>query len=208
MMEAAESGGHSHRLLAIPTKERLVRVLGKLLDESEFLSPFGIRSLSAVYGQHPFTLHVDGVQRTVKYDPGESGTGVFGGNSNWRGPIWFPVNYLLIEALERYHHFYGDNFSVECPTGSGQFMTLRQVAREINRRLCGLFIPNAEGHAPWQGDRDIFSRDPHWRDLMLFNEYFHADTGRGCGAEHQTGWTALIARCMQDLLSAKINADL
>jgi hypothetical protein len=208
MMEAAESGGHSHRLLAIPTKERLVRVLGKLLDENEFLSPFGIRSLSAVYGQHPFTLHVDGVQRTVKYDPGESGTGVFGGNSNWRGPIWFPVNYLLIEALERYHHFYGDNFSVECPTGSGQFMTLRQVAREINRRLCGLFIPNAQGHAPWQGDRAIFSRDPHWRDLMLFNEYFHADTGRGCGAEHQTGWTALIARCMQDLLSAKVNADL
>ena len=203
MLDAGGSGGHHHRLLAIPTKERLLRVLQRALDEREFLSPFGIRSLSAIYGEQPYTLHVDGIERAVTYDPGESTTGLFGGNSNWRGPIWFPVNYLLIESLERYYHFYGDDFKVECPTGSGTYMTLRQVAREINRRLCKLFLPDANGRAPWQGDQSIFCQDPHWRDLKFFNEYFHADTGRGCGAEHQTGWTALIARCMQDQLAAE-----
>jgi hypothetical protein len=207
MMEPSGAAGHQHRLLAIPTKERLARVLRRVLNEREFLSPFGIRSLSAEYAEHPYTLHVDGSEWTVKYDPCESTTGLFGGNSNWRGPVWLPVNYLLMEALERYHHFYGEDFTVECPAGSGVYMTLRQVAREINRRLCGLFLPGADGSAPWQGERRIFVEDPHWRGMKFFNEYFHADTGRGCGAEHQTGWTALIARCMQDRVQTDLGGE-
>jgi len=199
MMQTGGAGSHQHRLLAIPTKERLERVLRRLLDEAAFLSPYGIRSLSVEHRDHPYVLHVDGEERRVDYEPGESQTGLFGGNSNWRGPVWFPVNYLLMESLERYHHFYGDDFKVECPVGTGTFLTLREVAREINRRLCSLFLPDASGHAPWQGDAKIFSEDPHWRGLTWFNEYFHADTGRGCGASHQTGWTALIARCLRDL---------
>jgi hypothetical protein len=194
-----------HRLLAIPSKERLVRVLLRLLDEREFLSPFGIRSLSAAYREHPYVLQIDGSQRTVRYDPGESTTNLFGGNSNWRGPVWMPINYLLIEALERYHHFYGEEFKVECPVGSGTFLTLRQVARELNRRLCMLFVPDANGRAPWQGNTRIFSEDPHWRGLNWFHEYFHGDTGRGCGASHQTGWTALIARCLEDYLTDSVS---
>jgi hypothetical protein len=178
-----------------------------VLDEKEFLSPFGIRSLSAEYGEHPYTLHVDGTVRTVRYDPGESTTDLFGGNSNWRGPVWMPMNYLLMEALERYHHFYGDGFKVECPAGSGHYMTLRQVAQEINRRLCTLFLPREDGGAPWQGDDRIFTEDPHWRGLKYFNEYFHAETGRGCGASHQTGWTALIARCMRDRVTGEFSED-
>jgi hypothetical protein len=206
MMEASGSEEYGHRLLAIPSKERLQRVLKRMLDEREFLSPHGIRSLSKEYETKPFVLKIDGDTRTVNYDPGESTTHLFGGNSNWRGPVWFPVNYLLIESLERYYHFYGDDFKVECPVGSGVFMTLREVSREINRRLCSLFLPDAEGYAPWMGDRRVFADNPHWRDLYCFNEYFHADTGRGCGADHQTGWTALIARCMQDLCSSKFIA--
>ena len=174
----------------------------RLLDEKEFLSPFGIRALSAVYRDKPYTLRIDGETRVVSYDPAESTSNVFGGNSNWRGPVWLPVNYLLLEALERYHHFYGDEFRVECPVGSGKMLTLRQVAQEINRRLCTLFLPDAEGRAPWQGGREIW-KDPHWKGMRCFNEYFDAETGRGCGAEHQTGWTALIARCMQDLLERR-----
>ena len=176
-----------------------------MLDEKEFLSPFGIRSVSAVYGENPFRLELDGEDHSVTYNPGESTTGLFGGNSNWRGPIWMPINYLIIEALERYCHFYGDDFQVECPTGSGKWMNLRGVARELNRRLCSLFIPDSSGWAPWQGDDQIYSTDPNWRGLLHFNEYFHADTGRGCGASHQTGWTALIARCLRDQLA---NEDL
>jgi len=190
---------HSHRLLAIPTKARLRRVLQRLLDENEFLSPYGIRSLSAAHREHPYVLQMDGEERRVQYEPGESQTALFGGNSNWRGPVWFPMNYLLAEALERYHHFYGDDFKIECPVGSGIFLTLREVAREINRRLCGIFLPDEEGRAAWQGEMKIFSEDPNWRGLTWFHEYFHADTGRGCGAAHQTGWTALIARCLRDL---------
>jgi Glycosyl hydrolase family 63 C-terminal domain len=199
IMETRQDGDHSHRLLAIPTRARLQRVLTRMLDEDEFLSPFGIRSVSAVYGEHPYHLELDGEEHRINYDPGESTTGLFGGNSNWRGPIWMPINYLIIEALERYCHFYGDDFKVECPTGSGNCMNLREVAREINRRLCSLFIPDSSGWAPWQGEDRIYSTDPHWRGLLHFNEYFHADTGRGCGASHQTGWTALIARCLKDL---------
>ncbi len=198
MMEARDDGTQSHRLLAIPTRTRLLRVLSSLLDEREFLSPFGIRSLSAVYGENPYYLKLDGQEYSVSYDPGESTTGIFGGNSNWRGPVWLPINYLLIESLECYHHFYGEDFKVECPTGSGKCLTLGEVAQEINRRLCRLFLPDSTGWAPWQGDDKIYSTDPHWRGLIHFNEYFHADTGRGCGASHQTGWTALIARCLRD----------
>jgi len=207
LMEVRTIGGHVHRLLAVPTRARLLRVLSRLLDESEFLSPFGIRSLSAVYGEHPYTLCVDGVECGISYDPGESTTGIFGGNSNWRGPIWLPLNYLLIEALERYYHFYGDELTVECPTGSGKSMTLREVSREINRRLCTLFLPDSTGRAPWQGEDRIYASDPHWHGLTHFNEYFHAETGRGCGASHQTGWTALIARCLQDHVGMDPTAD-
>ena len=202
MLDACGTGEHQRRLLAIPSKERLTRVMRRLLDEKEFLSPFGIRALSAVYRDKPYTLRIDGETRVVSYDPAESTSNVFGGNSNWRGPVWLPVNYLLLEALERYHHFYGDEFRVECPVGSGKMLTLRQVAQEINRRLCTLFLPDAEGRAPWQGGREIW-KDPHWKGMRCFNEYFDAETGRGCGAEHQTGWTALIARCMQDLLERR-----
>jgi hypothetical protein len=201
MMETRGEGGDTYRQLAIPTRARLLRVLSRLLDEKEFLSPYGIRSLSAIYGEHPYYATIDGNSYGISYDPGESTTGIFGGNSNWRGPIWFPLNYLLVEALERYHHFYGDDLKVECPTGSGNWMTLFQVAREINRRLCALFLPDSRGWAPWQGDYSIYATDPHWRGLVNFNEYFHADTGRGCGASHQTGWTALIARCLKDRFS-------
>jgi hypothetical protein len=198
LMETRANGRDTYRLLAIPTRSRLVRVLSRVLDEKEFLSPYGIRSLSAVYGDHPYNTTIEGETYWINYEPGESTTGIFGGNSNWRGPIWFPINYLLIEALERYHLFYGDDLKVECPTGSGNFMTLFEVSREINRRLCALFLPDSRGWAPWQGDDSIWSADPHWHGLVQFNEYFHADTGRGCGASHQTGWTALIARCLKD----------
>jgi hypothetical protein len=188
----------SHRLLAIPSRERLERVLHKVLDENEFLSPYGLRSLSKVHWQHPFVLQMEGQEWQVRYEPAESQTGMFGGNSNWRGPIWFPVNYLFLEALERYDHFYGESFKVECPTGSGRWMTLKEVATELNRRLASLFLPGPDGRAPWQGDTDLFTRDPNWKDLTWFHEYFDSETGRGCGANHQTGWTALVARCLAD----------
>jgi hypothetical protein len=204
LMPMVTGNSGKHRLLAIPSQERLVRVLKHLLDEQEFLSPFGVRSLSAAYREHPYVLHIDGEQRAVHYDPGESTTSLFGGNSNWRGPVWIQMNYLLIEALERYHHFYGEDFRVECPVGSGIFLTLRQVSAELNRRLCMLFIPDEKGRAPWQGDARIFSEDPHWRGLTWFHEFFHGDTGRGCGASHQTGWTALIARCLEDYVTSSI----
>jgi hypothetical protein len=206
MMESGGDGDHQHRLLAIPSKDRLTRVLKRLLDEREFLSPHGIRSLSKEYEANPYVLEIDGQRRTVPYDPGESTTGLFGGNSNWRGPVWFPVNYLLTEALERYHHFYGDDFKVECPVGSGTYLTLREVSRELNRRLCSLFLPDDQGHAPWMGDNRMYSEDPNWKGIYCFNEYFHGDTGRGCGADHQTGWTALVARCMQDLAASRFTA--
>ena len=168
-----------------------------MLDENEFLSPFGVRSLSRVHAEHPFALRVGDDAHTVRYSPGESETYVFGGNSNWRGPVWFPINYLLIEALERYHHFYGDALRVECPTGSGQMLTLGEVAHELATRLTRLFLPDANGFRPCHGADPRYARNPAWRDLVLFHEYFHGDTGRGLGASHQTGWTALITRCVE-----------
>jgi len=195
-MEPDARKGHAHRLLAIPSRNRLERVLRYLLDPEEFLSPYGVRSLSRIHRDRPFILQVDGEERRVNYEPGESTEPLFGGNSNWRGPIWFPTNYLLIEALERYHHFYGDSIRVECPVGSGVMMNLQQVAGEISRRLSSIFVPDATGRSAWQGDMRVFAENPHWRDLVWFYEYFHADNGRGCGASHQTGWTALIVRLL------------
>jgi hypothetical protein len=192
------SSDHGHRLLAIPSRERLERTLRYMLDENEFLSPHGIRSLSQVHREHPFVLAVDGQEYGVHYTPAESDTTLFGGNSNWRGPVWFPVNYLLIEALERYHHFYGDSLRVECPTGSGRMMNLGEVAQELSRRLAGLFVPDADGNRPCHGRDARFSLDPHWRDLVTFGEYFCGDSGRGIGARYQ-GWTTLAIRCFEDV---------
>jgi hypothetical protein len=198
-----ENGARSagRRLLAIPSRERLECVLRYLLDESEFLSPHGIRALSRYHLDHPFVLQADGQEHRVDYTPGESTTGLFGGNSNWRGPIWFPINYLVIEALERYHHFYGDVIRVECPVGSGKWMNLFEASQELRRRLASLFLPDVVGRRVCHGDCQRYATDPYWRDLPLFHEYFHGDTGRGLGASHQTGWTALVATILRDLHS-------
>ncbi len=197
--QAAAAKGR--RLLAIPSRERLERVLRRMLDPNEFLSSYGIRSISKFHQDHPYVLELDGQQHRVDYEPGESRTGLFGGNSNWRGPIWFPINYLLVEALERYHHFYGDTLLVEFPTGSGKRMNLKQVASELGSRLISLFLPDAQGRRPCHGDDERFAVDPHWRDLLWFHEYFHGETGRGLGASHQTGWTALVVRLLETNLS-------
>ena len=198
LIGSAETECRGARLLAAPTRERLRRVLGYMLDENEFLSPYGLRSVSRYHREHPFVLRCDGQVHEVAYEPGESRAALFGGNSNWRGPVWMPINYLLVESLERYHHFYGDSLKVECPTGSGRMMNLKEVAAEITARLCRLFIPDAGGRAPWQGNMKMFSDDPLWNPYVLFNEYFHGDTGQGLGASHQTGWTALIVRLLED----------
>jgi hypothetical protein len=193
----AGGGGHGHRLLAIPSRDRLERVLRRMLDEDEFLAPYGIRSMSKSHSaDHPYVLRLGGEEFRVQYTPGESDTGLFGGNSNWRGPIWMPVNYLLIEALERYHHFYGNTLKVECPVGSGTMMNLRQVAREIGARLSRIFLLDGDGRRPFWGDGPQW-KDSHFREHVLFHEYFDPDTGRGCGASHQTGWTAMIARLLE-----------
>jgi len=193
------AGVHGRRLLAIPSRPRLERLLRYLLDENEFLSPHGIRSLSRFHRDHPYVFRVNGQEHRVAYDPAESTSRQFGGNSNWRGPVWFPLNYLIIEALERYHHFYGDSLRVEFPTGSGRLLNLSQVACELARRLVGLFLPDAQGRRPCHGAERRYAEDPHWRDLLLFHEYFDGDTGRGCGASHQTGWTALVTRWLADV---------
>jgi hypothetical protein len=197
---------NSRRLLAIPSRERLVRVLRYLFDESEFLSPYGIRALSRYHLEHPYVLQLDGQNRRVAYVPGDSDSGLFGGNSNWRGPVWFPVNFLLIESLERYHHFYGDKLKVEFPTGSGRQLTLNEIARELATRLTKLFLPDASGKRPCHAADPRYANDPHWRDLILFHEYFHGDTGRGLGASHQTGWTALITNLLHDLARFRTDA--
>jgi hypothetical protein len=197
-MEADCPHACGRRLLAIPSRERLQRVLRYLLDENEFLSPFGIRSLSRIHRAHPYVCSAGGAEQRVDYEPGESSSDLFGGNSNWRGPIWFPLNYLLVEALERYHHFYGETLRVECPTGSGRLLNLQQVARELANRLVRIFRPDEQGRRTCFGDDLRFAHDPHWRELVLFHEYFHGDTGKGLGASHQTGWTALVARLLED----------
>ena len=196
MSDGDEEMHGGHRLLAIPSRDRLERVLRYMLDENEFLSPYGIRAVSKVHEKNPYVFHVNGDEHRVQYDPAEGTSGLFGGNSNWRGPIWMPINYLLVEALERYHHFYGDSLKVEWPTGSGRLMNLQQVADELARRLSAIFLPGADGHRPVHDHDARYATDPYWKDLVLFYEYFHGDTGRGVGATHQTGWTALVTRLL------------
>ena len=198
-MERTHTEGGELRLLAIPRKDRLLRVLARMLDEKEFLSPHGIRSLSRAHRDETFCFMHDGGHVCIAYEAGESTDGMWGGNSNWRGPIWFPLNYLIIESLERYHRFYGDSVQVEFPTGSGNLLTLDKVAAELARRMSHLFLPDTDGRRPCHGDdsaAEKLAADPHWRELVWFHEYFDGDTGRGLGASHQTGWTALITRCM------------
>ncbi|MDX1614159.1 MAG: hypothetical protein R3300_07595, partial [Candidatus Promineifilaceae bacterium] len=187
-------GEGQRRLAAIATRERLARVLRYMLDEDEFLSPYGVRSLSKYHAAHPYQMEVGGQRFSVRYEPAESRSGLFGGNSNWRGPVWFPINFLLIEALQRFHHYYGDNFTVEMPTGSGKRVTLNEVATDLSRRLIALFLRDQDGRRPVFGDAVRFQEDPHWQDGILFYEYFHGDEGAGLGASHQTGWTALLAK--------------
>jgi hypothetical protein len=191
--DAGFVGYNGRRLLSILNESQLRRVLGYLLDEKEFLGPYGIRSLSRYHLDHPFKFWVDHQEFTVQYLPAESNTGMFGGNSNWRGPVWMPVNTLIIRALLNLYAFYGDDFTVECPTGSGRQMNLFQVAEEITRRLAATFTRNSHGQRPVYGGTKKFQDDPYWRDLILFYEYFHGDNGAGLGASHQTGWTGLIA---------------
>jgi hypothetical protein len=198
-------GRGGRRLFALFGEDRLRRVLARMLDENEFLGPHGIRALSRYHADHPYTFGVDGHEYRVSYLPAESDTGMFGGNSNWRGPVWFPVNALLIRALLNLYAFYGDEFTVECPTGSGRQLTLYQVAEEISARLTRIFLPDADGRRPVHGGQEKFQRDPHWRDLLLFHEYFHGDNGAGIGASHQTGWTGLAA--LTATLFHAINAE-
>ena len=192
----ASRASAGRRLASILDETKLRRVLAKMLDENEFLSPFGIRSLSRYHADHPYVIHAGGQEYRVSYLPAESDTGMFGGNSNWRGPIWMPVNALIIRALLQYYSYYGDDFTVECPTGSGRQMNLYQVAEEIARRLANIFLKDKDGRRPVYGGTQKFQDDPHWRDCLLFYEYFHGDNGAGLGASHQTGWTGVIARIM------------
>jgi hypothetical protein len=198
-MDDPECPGRPKRMLSIPSREKLCRMLYYMLDENEFLSPHGIRSVSRFHKDHPYHLFWNGEDLSVDYNPGDSLTGLFGGNSNWRGPIWMPINYLLVESLERYHFFYGDTLKVECPTGSGNMMNLGEVALEIKRRLASIFLPGPDGTRPYAVSLGQFANDPLWRDNLLFNEYFHGDNGRGIGANHQTGWSALIADCLRGM---------
>jgi hypothetical protein len=189
--------GYKERLLgSILNETNLRRVLKIMLNENEFLSPFGIRALSRIHRDHPYIYRSGDHEYRVSYVPGEGDSGMFGGNSNWRGPVWMPVNMLILRALLQYHLYYGDSFTIECPTGSGQQMNLYEVAQEIGRRLTSIFLKDEQGKRPVHGTSKKFQEDPHWRDYPLFYEYFHGDTGAGVGASHQTGWTGAIARIM------------
>jgi hypothetical protein len=184
-------------IMAMVTTERLRRILTKMLDESEFLGPYGIRSLSKFHEKNPYIFHAGGQEYRVDYLPGESDSGMFGGNSNWRGPVWMPVNAMIIRALLNFYLYYGDNFKIECPTGSGKMMNLFEVAKEIADRLTRTFLRDERGRRPVYGGTEKFQSDPHWRDHILFYEYFHGDNGAGLGASHQTGWTGLVAKCIE-----------
>jgi hypothetical protein len=192
-----EPGRGERRLLSLLRGHRMKCLLQRLLDETEFLSEFGVRALSRHHAQEPYTFWAGGMAHTVRYQPGESDSGLFGGNSNWRGPIWFPVNYLIIESLQKFHHYYGDDFKVECPTGSGKFLSIEEVANELSRRLTRIFLRDDHGRRPVLAYHEKLHNDPHFRDYVLFHEYFHGDTGRGVGASHQTGWTGLVAKLLQ-----------
>ena len=203
--DAGFVGQGGRRLLAILNKKKLERVLSYMLDEKEFFGPYGIRSVSRVHLDNPFTVDVGGAHYEVRYLPAESDSGMFGGNSNWRGPVWMPVNALIVRALWNLHAFYGDDFTVECPTGSGRRMTLFQVAQEIVARLEKIFLRDEHGQRPVYGGTEKFQHDPHWRDLILFYEYFHGDNGAGLGASHQTGWTGVIAALID--LSRRLTSE-
>jgi hypothetical protein len=192
----SQVGAHDRRLAAILDERKLRRVLSRMLDEKEFLSDYGIRSLSRFHEQQPYVFNTGGQDYRVNYLPAESDSGMFGGNSNWRGPIWMPVNALIIRALLQYYSFYGDDFRIECPTGSGRMMTLYEIANDLGARLSRMFLKNGEGRRPVYGATRLFQEDPHWRDLILFSEYFHGDNGAGLGASHQTGWTGVVSRIM------------
>ena len=178
-------------------REKLRKILRKMLDENEFLGPYGIRALSKTHKDHPYVFHVNGQEHRVDYEPAESSSGLFGGNSNWRGPVWFPVNFLIIESLQKFHYYLGDDYKVECPTGSGNMMTLWEVATEISHRLMRIFLKDANGRRAVFGGAEMFQSDPEWRDYVPFHEYFHGDNGAGIGASHQTGWTGLVAKLIQ-----------
>jgi hypothetical protein len=196
IQDPAKRGVAGRMLASVLNEDKLRRVLVRMLDTDEFLSPYGIRSLSRHHASHPYVFRVGSEDYRVSYLPAESDTGMFGGNSNWRGPIWMPVNALIIRALLQYYAYYGDDLKVECPTGSGHLMTLYEVAEEIARRLSTIFLRDASGRRPVYGGTTRFKDDPHWRDLVLFYEYFHGDNGAGLGASHQTGWTGVVARMM------------
>lgn len=206
-MAPLELEAHSEkRLLSMMTKERLLSVLKYLLDENEFLSEHGIRSLSKFHKDNPYKLVIGGKTYTIDYEPGEAHSRLLGGNSNWRGPVWFPLNFLIIESIQKFHYYYGDDLKVECPTGSGKMMTLWEVATELSRRLISIFSKDDQGRCPVFGNQSIFNDDPHWQDMILFHEYFHGDTGAGLGASHQTGWTALVAKLIQQSGRPKTNS--
>jgi hypothetical protein len=190
-------GAGDRRLLSLLRGHRMKQLLRRMLDETEFLSAHGVRALSRYHLEHPYVFHWDGQAMSVDYEPGESTSGLFGGNSNWRGPVWMPVNFLIIESLQKFHFYYGDEFKIECPTGSGRFLTIDQVAAELTRRLARLFLRNDQGRRPVFGDDERLQRDPNFRDHVQLYEYFHGETGRGLGASHQTGWTGLVAKLLQ-----------
>ena len=192
-----QPGRGQRRLLSLLRGHRMKKLLVRMLDPDEFLSDFGVRAMSKVYEREPYVLRVNGLDLTVSYAPAESNSPLFGGNSNWRGPIWFPVNFLIIESLQKFHHYYGDDFRVECPTGSGQLRTLDQIAEEIATRLERLFLKDERGVRPALGQYPQLQSDPHFRDYVLFYEYFCGNTGRGAGATHQTGWTGLVAKLLK-----------
>jgi hypothetical protein len=214
--DARQLGVNGRRMLAVVDEGKLRRILARMLDEDEFLSPHGLRALSRHHEEHPFSFDVHGTTYDVRYLPAESDSGMFGGNSNWRGPVWFPVNYLILRALLHLYAYYGDDFTVECPTGSGRQCTLFEVASELGRRLTSIFVPDADGRRPVYGGTKRFQTDPNWKDLLQFHEYFHGDNGAGLGASHQTGWTGLVARVIQvrgylqpsDLLTAALRENL
>jgi len=194
---AGHFGVAERGVLALVNPERLRRILTKMLDENEFLGPHGIRSISKFHEKHPYVFNANGQEYRVDYLPAESNTAMFGGNSNWRGPVWMPVNALIIRALQNFYLYYGDNFRIECPTGSGKMMNLFEVSKEISDRLVSTFTRDATGRRPVYGGIEKFQTDPHWRDLILFYEYFHGDNGAGLGASHQTGWTGLVAKLIE-----------
>jgi hypothetical protein len=201
----AHYGVGGRGIAALVNPDRLRRILSRMLDENEFLSPYGIRAVSRFHAEHPYVLTVEGQEYRVGYFPAESDTCMFGGNSNWRGPVWMPVNALLIRALLSFYLYHGDNFRVECPTRSGNFMNLFEVAREISSRLAGIFLRDPSGRRPVYGGTQKFQSDPHWKDYILFYEYFHGDNGAGLGASHQTGWTGVVATLID--LFGRLNAE-